>query len=92
MDLVCTKCLEPWDMDYVLHECPEDFKKNECGAIIECPNCEGETKKSILEYYGDDEKAIEEHKTKSAMISATHDLLGDDVDGIASILEDEGLT
>ncbi len=38
MDLVCTRCGEPWDVDYVLHEEPEGFKRKG-GRIDHCPVC-----------------------------------------------------
>jgi len=42
MDLHCTRCGEPWDLDYVLHDEPEEFKfKKGSKTIIECPACRG---------------------------------------------------
>lgn len=79
MDLKCTNCLEPWDIDYVLHEAPLDFKRNH-GDITACPACKG--------------KAVtlsDKEQFQSEAISALADILGDDIDGLASSIEDFNL-
>lgn len=80
MDLICTACGEPWDMDYVLHEEPEAFKRSGA-AIIHCPACK-ERKEPLAK----------EEKEKLEAAREVGELLGDDVDGYASELEDLGLT
>lgn len=77
--LICLKCAETWDMDYVLHEAPEEFERTG-GAIHECPDCMG--KKITLEPH---------IKHKMAGLHEVAMLLGDDVDGYAAMIEDIGL-
>ena len=79
MDLVCTRCGEPWDMDYVLHEEPEAFRRRG-GRIDRCPCCPKHKPKHSPE---------ERHRL--AAIRELANLLGDDVDGLAGTLEDFGL-
>ena len=77
MDLICTNCGEPWDMDTVLHDQPEDFTRRGA-AIVHCPACKenGPAPKELRE------------KLKAAL--AVGELLEGDDDGYASILEDMG--
>ncbi len=82
MDLVCTTCGEPWDMDYVLHDEPEGFTKDG-SAIVSCPCCqERNCGKDISQ----------ENREKLNCARELGILLGDDVDGYAAELEDLGLT
>lgn len=80
MDIYCTRCGEPWDMD-VIHDIAEDhdieygqahklFLKNGCLAVDETITC------------------LKQNKQVSAMYAVLADLMGDDVDGIAATLED----
>ena len=79
MDLVCTRCGEPWDLDHVLHEDPDGFHRK--GGLIEhCPSCPRE--KPAL--------SVNE-RLRLTTIAAVAQLLGDDVDGLAAALEDSGL-
>ncbi len=75
MDLVCTTCGEPWDMDYVLHDEPGSFKR-QGAAITHCPVCK------------ENGPAPKELRTKLLAAREVGDLLGDDVDGYAAMLED----
>ena len=75
MDMKCANCGEPWDMDYVLHEAPEDFKRKG-SRITACPACKGDKSK---------------RHPMSATYHALADIAGDDIDGFASDLEDFGL-
>jgi hypothetical protein len=66
-------------MDYVLHEDPTAFKRK--GGVIEhCPSCKSNDKPSS------------EMEDKLEAASEVGDMLGDDVDGYAAMLEDFGLT
>lgn len=82
MDLVCTTCGEPWDLDYVLHDEPEGFTR-QGAAIVSCPCCP-ERK------HGKDLDA--EARERLSAARELGELLGDDVDGYAAELEDLGLT
>ena len=75
MDLICTNCGEPWDMDTVLHDEPDDFKRRGA-AIIQCPACK------------ENGPAPKELREKLLAAREAGDLLGDDVDGYAAMLED----
>ncbi len=79
MDLVCTRCGEPWNMDHVLHEAPADFKRNG-GLIMRCPVCPA--KPPVL---ADAEQA------RLRRIATLAKLFGDDVDGLAVTLADGDL-
>ena len=79
MDLICTTCGEPWDMDTVLHEEPQSFKRSGA-AVVECPACK------------ENGPAPPELRDKLLAAREAGELLGDDVDGYAVALEDLGLT
>lgn len=80
MDLVCTTCGEPWDMDYVLHEEPESFERVG-GNITHCPCCETTSQEDISP----------QQREKLEIIENLAELLGDDIDGLAAEIEDLGL-
>ena len=75
MDLICTNCGEPWDMDTVLHDEPEEFTRRGA-AIVHCPACK------------ENGEAPPELREKLLAAREAGDLLGDDVDGYAAMLED----
>ena len=81
MDLRCTVCGEPWDMDEVLHEQYLNGVKLAPGSArkrFQRLGCEAM-----------DSKHNESPDTEAAMIAQTlGELLGDDVDGLAAMLED----
>ena len=78
MDLICTNCKEPWDLDHVLHDAePGDFERDG-GLITRCPCCEEREKTPLPE------KAQERLDTTAVVAP----LFGDDVDGLACFLED----
>lgn len=79
MDLVCTRCGEPWDIAYVLQEEPDAFRRKG-GLIQRCPSCP--TAKPQHD---------PETKLKLVTVAAMAELMGDDVDGLAAVLEDSGL-
>ena len=76
MDLVCTRCGEPWHMDHVLHEDPEGFERTG-GVILRCPSCP----KYLPELSARERKRLME-------IRAIGEQLGDDIDGFTAALED----
>lgn len=80
MDLMCTNCGEPWEVDYVLHEDPVAFKRHG-STITACPSCDGLPVEMSDERRGQCDAA-----------AVVTDLLGDDIDGAACELEDFGLT
>lgn len=80
MDVYCSKCREPFEVDYfhdvakdqgrTFDEVYADFRKRGCLAVD-----------GVHSDYGYDDG-------KSMIISEVMDLMGDDVDGAASMLED----
>lgn len=104
MDVHCQSCNEPWEAYHIRHDAIHEtdlsdkdkkaFKGKltpkyrtafkaagwECGAglfsIRRCPCCPTE---AVL------------NKDRAAMTDVLHDLLGDDLDGIAAEMEDMGL-
>ena len=80
MDLKCLRCMEPWEMDEVIHENPDDFRRDNVGRIIRCPACWNVSNEDIV--------LSDKDEMERAQISALHDLLGDDLDGIATMMED----
>lgn len=89
MDIRCPKCGEPWDFD-TLHDAAEeqestydkvaaDFRSRGCAALGwgSCSEPSEETDR----HYG---------LRPQDAASALYDLLGDDMDGAASMLEDMG--
>lgn len=82
MDLLCTTCGEPWDLDHVLHEEPEAFTRAGA-AIVTCPCCENSEHGKNLR---------QKDRERLSAARELGKLLGDDVDGYAAELQDMGLT
>ena len=88
MDLYCQRCDEPWDVCYVgggdmdEDSLPEDFGPDgeKPSARFKrgdgCPAC----------HWGKD--APEKQSLRGVAMSAMADLLGDDIDGMASMMDD----
>ena len=79
MDILCTRCGEPWSVDHVLHEEPEEFERD--GArITKCPACRrGRPRLSTAD------------RQRLALADELALLCGDDVDAYAADLDDFGL-
>ncbi len=99
MDLYCTRCGEPWDMDYVQFEMTPQ-ERNHFRHGEGCPACEGKeicrlaTKCGECQEYSEAESRCRLGKLKRpfrAQVAATlGDILGDDLDGLAAEMEDLG--
>ena len=86
MDIYCVRCLEPWDIGELHYRAEEvagtfatvrdDFYSRGCEAL-------GEVKCERVETLDEDGKL-----STGAAMSALIDLLGDDIDGIASMMDD----
>lgn len=78
MDIYCLKCGEPWDI-FSVQDDKTDFQFSEIntGKIIECPCCKGQTVD-----LSDKAKA-----TLKCMYELA-DVLGEDIDGLASMYDD----
>lgn len=78
MDIYCSKCGEPWEIDSI-HDVAEElqFSFDETMKAFKKQGCE------IL---GASHGPINENR--AAAVSVLFDIMGDDVDGIAAMLED----
>lgn len=79
MDLVCTRCGEPWDLSEVMHERPHAFRRRG-GLIRWCPTCP-----AVRPALSDAERQRLGRIAEAAM------LFGEDVDGLAATLADSDL-
>jgi hypothetical protein len=77
MDLICTRCGEPWDVYHVLHEEPEEFDR-QGGLIRACPCCHGK----------EPEDMTDETRRRLRAVAEVAEVLGDDVDGLAALIDD----
>ena len=97
MDIYCSKCAEPWDMD-TLHE-ELDYRKHYLGEPDDYQRAYHDLK---AEFYGKGcvaftfainepcEPANEDAKDKAYISAALYSAFGDDLDGIASDMADLG--
>lgn len=79
MDLVCVRCGEPWELDYVLHGTPDDFIRSG-GLIRRCPSCPA-TRPTM-------NKAEQQ---RLAIIATLARAFGNDIDALAATLADSKL-
>lgn len=79
MDLVCTRCGEPWALDHVLHDDPAAFERTN-GVIRSCPACPRR-----------EPRHTPKKAERLAAVAALGEMLGEDIDGLAATLEDFGL-
>ena len=86
MDLLCPKCSEPWDND-TLHEMVEE------GAFPNYDAAAKDFRKNGCETFGSSHNAAlaKGRPFAAQAASALYDILGDDMDGAAAMLEDMGL-
>jgi hypothetical protein len=88
MDVHCCNCGEPWDQYYLRHELPKSaeeiedegwqFGRNRL-VVLHCPCCPK------------DGSGLPNASERAAITKELAELLGEDVDGLASTLEDFGL-
>jgi hypothetical protein len=77
MDIICPRCLEPWDSSYVQHEMtPEEREDLQTGKGCSCA-CRANPPSS---------------SEKTAGASAALQLRGEDLDGAAALTENFGLS
>jgi len=80
MDVICRKCGEPWDVDS-FHDVAEDN-----GTTWD--DASREFRRSGCAVFGI--TCSEDRSDATAAAEAIYDLLGDDMDGAAALLEDMG--
>lgn len=95
MDLICPICAEPWDVDSLHDTADPDLSFDDASAAFRRHGCE---------VFGQKHGATTEHGAtgnapvldgvadKAAAAAEIYDLLGDDVDGAAALLEDFGIS
>ena len=74
MDLYCKRCGEPWEFYGVFHGDMTDEEKDRFLSGKGCPSCYG--------------KEVGNRPFRAELTAALHEVLGDDIDGLASELED----
>lgn len=84
MDLYCLNCGEPWDISCIVEvKSGEDddpaWKLDANGYPITCPCCPKENRRP---------KKLEKKNPRAVAGQIVADLLGDDMDGAACLLED----
>lgn len=77
MDVICLCCSEPWHIDHVLHDEPDGFERDGC-AINACPCCNGRRPKDLSK----------QQREWLESVRAMAELLGEDIDGFAAMLDD----
>jgi hypothetical protein len=77
MDIRCPICGEPWDMDE-LHDNDEGLSYTEAAAVFRTEGCGA--------VFGGTCKPT--NRATSDTLAAIYDLMGDDMDGCASMIED----
>jgi len=88
MDLLCSRCGEPWDVCCITEDkqLPEDEREFtlDGSAILRCPSCEN---------LPDSDPRIQRasESFELAGLAEVGSILGDDVDGMASFIDDMGL-
>jgi len=94
MDIICPVCGEPWEHD-CLHEAAESsgasyqtvaaqFRSVGCKALESAYGSQSHCKRAIPT----EKESRERSLTRAEVASAMYDLLGDDMDGAAAMLED----
>lgn len=78
MDIYCSKCGEPWEIDSI-HDVAEELQFSFDEALKAF-------KKQGCEILGASHGEVNENR--AAAVSVLFDIMGDDVDGIAAMLED----
>lgn len=85
MDILCSVCMEPWDIDSLHDEAEVLYEEMNFASYGECFD-------SIMQSFKKDGcKALgagHSDNDSHPVVSAIYDLMGDDIDGAASAFED----
>jgi hypothetical protein len=103
MDLYCKRCGEPYEYYYVQHEmgaterrrfwdgegCPSCYGKQPCQREEDCEDCpDYDGAKFVLTCRANRSKKLARRPFRAQLAAAMHQILGDDLDGLAAELED----
>ena len=78
MDIICTRCAEPWDIFHIYHDSdPDDFDREGC-LIRSCPCCKN----------GLEEELPKELVEDLQILAEMAEMFEDDLDGFACWCED----
>jgi len=100
MDVYCKRCGEPWDVYGVEHGDLDDEERRRFWAGEGCPSCYGkepcdreEPCEECSEWDGvfclaSKSKALTRKPARAELTAALHEIMGDDIDGLAAELED----
>ena len=104
MDIYCSRCGEPWDMWGARHGdmdseeyyrmmagrgCPCCFGKTACDKTMDCHDCSEYVR---YECQVNKSQALANRPLRAIAMAVAHEVLGDDIDGVAATLDDLGLT
>ena len=96
MDLICPRCGEPWDMDCLHDEAAERHTKDGGEYADVYASVAGDFRArgclALTTAYGSQPGCVREQSHSTLAASATYELLGDDMDGAAAMLEDMGIS
>jgi hypothetical protein len=81
MDIYCTRCGEPWDLD-TFHDVADEMGTTWEAAVADF------RRRGCVAAGADVKWCQPEDTLRGAATAALVDLLGDDVDGVAAMLED----
>ena len=82
-DLLCQRCGEPWDLEYIQHEMTDEERKD-FHAGNGCPCCRNMPDEDL--------NLSPRQKDAVEIQAAMRSVLGDDLDGLSAEMEDFGLT
>lgn len=91
MDLYCPRCGEPWDNDSLHEEVEERKRAGEEDANYRDVSREFRTKGcglALRAFTGNTQPCQQVNSNRTAIAAAMADLMGDDMDGFASSMDD----
>lgn len=93
MDVYCPRCGEPWDMDSIRTEVAERLRVDSTAtATFESVSAEFRTSGCVALNAAFGTTTCEsQDNDRAAIAAALYDVLGDDMDGAASMFDDIGL-
>jgi len=96
MDVYCKRCGEPWDFYWVQHGerfwrgegCPACYGKEPCYSRFPCEECLDSELVGFPVCRASRSKKLAQRPFRAELTAALHGSLGDDLDGLAAMLDD----